>query len=302
MKVVATLSALAQEYSNSELIATRVFPVVPSDTREIRVTTFSKDAFRIHRTKRAKYADSNLAMTSPHTETLYELDEDDLTFPLDLNYEGQKKTDEQRRLTILAQEGLELGFEKAVADIVQDTNSYPAGNSVTLSGTSQYSDYDNSTPVDDVEAGKELIRQKVGKKGNKIVMGSQVWKYLRKHPELSGVDPIRNRVIPATLESVTLDFGVSEILIGEAIYIDDDGTSVDIWGNNMVVFYCSEKDTTISQGKELSFGYTFSVKGYPKVDIRELNEGKVQGVRNTMFREAFLTANNAGYLIANCTA
>ena len=71
--------------------------------------------------------------------------------------------------------------------------NYPTGNKVTLSGTSQWSDYSGtSDPCADIETAKEAVRAKIGKRPNTVAMGAAVWAKLRLHPKI--IDRIRDRL------------------------------------------------------------------------------------------------------------
>src|SRR6202042_107558 len=71
-----------------------------------------------------------------------------------------------------------LDLEINVANIALNTASYAGTNSVTLSGTSQWSDPVNSSPINDVETAKSQLRQ-IGPKPNGMVIGDPVYAHLR---------------------------------------------------------------------------------------------------------------------------
>ena len=74
---------------------------------------------------------------------------------------------------------LSLAREKRVADLYFNLASYDASLRTTLSGTSQWSDYTNSTPISAIIAQLDamLVRP------NMAVFGRATWRYLRSHPE-----------------------------------------------------------------------------------------------------------------------
>lgn len=73
-----------------------------------------------------------------------------------------------------------LDREIRVANLVFSSANYAAANQATLSGTSQWSDFANSNPLDALLAALDvpLIRP------NTITLGQAVWTKLRQHPRL----------------------------------------------------------------------------------------------------------------------
>jgi hypothetical protein len=90
-------------------------------------------------------------------------------------------------------------------------------NDVTPSNL--WSDYTSSDPVEDVETGKEAILSVTGRKANKLLLGYQVYRKLRNHPDI--LDRIKyvtqattRQVTPMLLAQV---FDVDEVMVAEAI-------------------------------------------------------------------------------------
>jgi len=75
---------------------------------------------------------------------------------------------------------IQLDREVRVAAKVQNLATYPASQRVTLSGTSQWSDYTNSTPLASMLAALDipLLRP------NAMIMSQSTWTVLRRHPNL----------------------------------------------------------------------------------------------------------------------
>lgn len=73
-----------------------------------------------------------------------------------------------------------LDREIRVANLVFNAATYPGGNTVTLSGASQWSDFANSNPLDEM-----LTRLDVPLfRPNVVVMGQATWTKFRQHPRV----------------------------------------------------------------------------------------------------------------------
>ena len=73
-----------------------------------------------------------------------------------------------------------LDREQRVANLVFNTASYAAGQFATLSGTSQWSDFANSNPLDAILVAMDVPIFRP----NMVVMGQAVWTKVRQHPRL----------------------------------------------------------------------------------------------------------------------
>jgi hypothetical protein len=90
-------------------------------------------------------------------------------------------------------------------------------DSVGGTGFTQWDDYAGSDPIQDIEVGKQTILQNTGFDANLLVVGYQVWRALKNHPEL--VDRIKYTSADViTEELVAKYFEVDKVLVAKAIY------------------------------------------------------------------------------------
>jgi hypothetical protein len=90
------------------------------------------------------------------------------------------------------------------------------GTDVTLSGTSQWSDETGSNPIDDMETAKETILKNTGFLPNTLVLGYQVFRKLKHHPDI--VDRIKytsSNVVTADL--LGRIFEIDRVLVSSAV-------------------------------------------------------------------------------------
>jgi hypothetical protein len=106
-----------------------------------------------------------------------------------------------------------LNREKRVADVVQTAANYKAGNTIPLSGTSQFSDYTNSNPVDAILTALDipLVRPRV------MVLSNYGWRVLRQHPKV--VESVKGTGAGSDARGVVARQQVADLLELDAVYV-----------------------------------------------------------------------------------
>lgn len=301
-KEYATLTYLAQGYSNNTLVGMKLLPLVEKPNLRLKIPVWGPDALRIYSTLRAMYANSNIAIAPDGQAILIELAEHDLAFPIDLRQtENSEIPEKRRRNTMLAQDGILMSLENNIATLCQDTNSYPADHRFSLSGTDQWNDYTNSDPIGDVEQMKMQIKADTGKAPNILLMGSQVFDTAKNHPKLVTTNTL-NQKFPATIETLQTYFGIKEVVAAESIYVNAAGTFNYIWGKVVIAAYVNPAPAAGRSNEEMAFGYTFRQTGYPKVDSYESNPGKVAQIRSTDTIIPVVCSNICGAILSGVIA
>lgn len=203
-----------------------------------------------------------------------------------------------------------LNREIKVSDIVFDSANWE--NSVTLSGTDQWDDYDNSDPIDDLETAIDTVEEETGQLVNTIVMGREVWRGLKHHPQLLDRLPLTG-LKTATLQTLTAllaDQGDEQIqlrvLVGAARKNDNargatDQSLTPIWGK-----HCWIGHVAPSPGREIpSAGYNFvwpdngQVRGVRRWRDEDHHSDKIEAF--TRFDQK-VTGKALGYLIEDAVS
>lgn len=305
------LTKLAGGYRNQAFIADKVFPVVTHTTDHGKIPVFSsKDAFRIYKTYRSRGARSNRGVLNPDSWVDFSCEEHDLAYPIDqrdidllrnlpVDSVASALFNLENRTRVKVQANLALELEKVVADYVQSTANYASGHYTTLSAGTCWSET-TSTPITDIETGRDKIRSAIGIPPNTMVMGHDTAKALRFHASYTGLMGSDKTKI------VGLDFikevhMIKNIYVGGALSIDSDEAFQDMWGDFLMLCYIPEND--LPDIDEPAFGYTirpaFSAKPYPYVDIFTEEGGKIVNVRCTDFYTTAMVMSTCGYLIKN---
>jgi hypothetical protein len=147
-----------------------------------------------------------------------------------------------------------LDREQRVASLVFAAASYPSTNKLTLSGTSQWSDYVNSDPLAAMMAGLDacLVRPNV------FCFGQEVWTKLSMHPKIvKASNANAGDAGRATRQRMAELLEVQEVLVGPA-FINTvkpglAATFARVWGKHAVGFY---RDRTVTTQGGVTFGLT----------------------------------------------
>lgn len=148
-----------------------------------------------------------------------------------------------------------------VADFMKTgtwTTDKTGGSSFTL-----WSDYASSDPIGDVESWHDTLRQLIGRRGNKMPLGAQVWRHLKNHPDI--LDRLKYGQTPGSPAKITRNivaglFELDELLVFEGVYATNGEdttpatvTLADIVANDALLCYVPSAPSRLTPAA----GYTF---------------------------------------------
>lgn len=297
--VDVVLTNHARGYTNQEMIAHRVAPVVDVPARNMLLLKFGKEGFRKLNTRRAP-GTPMLTVQYGYGADPIALVQDALQgiVPMEIAEAAKIASpgiDLGRNAVNMVLSQLDLGYEIETAGIVRNAASYSASNKVALAGSDKWSHAD-SDPKTDIDDAKEVIRQRIGRYPNRLTLGAVGARALRDHPK------IKEQFKYTSAESITNDMlarylQLDEVLEGKAVYLPDgtadDALATDIWGNDAVLSYVSKEGNWLVP----SFAYTYRLQGYPHVESpwydRDIRSWKYPTV---MERRPYLVGADAGFL------
>jgi len=296
------LTELARGYTNADYIATALFPIVNVNKEAGKIPLFGKEAFKVFDTLRALRAKSNKIPVEARNTTSFSTDEHDAVYPADYREFDEDSIDLRAYATFRAEAAILLKHEYNSAVLASDLANYPTGNKETLSGTSQWTDKTNSTPITDIKDAKESVRGKIVKEPNTLVLGKKTFNALQDHPAF--IERIKySQLGVVTVELMKQMLGFANIVVGSAVYADEDETLHDIWSDIAILAYIPEARTNVQRSIfEPSFGYTLRKSGMPQVDTYPEEGGKIENIRSTDNLDVKIVGSDAGYLIYDCCA
>jgi hypothetical protein len=299
--------AYIQEQGN--FIANRVFPSVPVEKQSDKYFKYTKgDWFRDEAQLRAPSTESagsgyNLS-TDTYSTSVY-------AFHKDVDDQVRANADSpinpDRDATQFVTQRMLLRQE-----IDWNTNYFTTGvwdtNVVGSTDFTQWSNYTSSDPIEDIETGKSTILTNTGFMPNTLVLGYDVFRQLRHHPDI--VDRIKYTSSEVPAEGILGRlFGVDRVLVTRAIKNSGaEGASdsfAQIHGKNAALYYVAPSPGLLTP----SAGYQFTWRG--------VSDGMGQNIGITRFRMPELRADrieaqmawdfkvvstDLGYFFSSCVA
>lgn len=302
------LVAISIAYRNTQLIADKIFPRKPVGEEKFRYYKYPKGQFiTIPNTRSGRKGELN--------EANFEGEEVvDSTIPFGLKSPVPQhdidNAPEGMSPLNLATEGLRdlilLDREKRAADLAFDATQYASGNKVQLSGTDQWSDFANSDPIDDIEAGLNAPMHRP----NKMILGQAAWSKLRQHPDIvKSANKNDGDKGMASKQAVAELFELDEIIVGQGwINIAKPGQAVQrvrVWGKHCLLIH-DNATAMPSTGLGVTYGFTAQhgdpVAGTKPVSMGDMGlEGGVEVVNGEKVKEV-ICANDLAYFIEDCVA
>ena len=193
-----------------------------------------------------------------------------------------------------------LNKEYALATVMSSTSIVT--QNVTLSGGSQWDDYANSTPIEDIKVAFNTVLQKGAMRPNTFACSWRVWTTLVNHPEI--VDRIKYSQLGVTTEQLFAQIiGVKNVVIGDAVYNSANQGQADnlqyVWGLNAWLMFVPPKPAL----RSIAAFYTLVLKNGRYVDSWVEMDPKVTWVRVNDYYNQKLIAVESIYLInAACSS
>lgn len=194
-----------------------------------------------------------------------------------------------------------LDREIRVANTIFNTASYIAGNQATLSGTSQWSDFANSNPLDALLTALDvpLFRP------NMIVLGQAAWTKLRQHPRvIQAANASAQTGGAITREQLAALLEVRDVVVGTGfVNTAKKGQTTAmsrVWGKHCALLYVG-KD--LADADQPCFGFTAQF-GDRIVGTMPSSKG-LRGGQQLRVGESVkevISANDAGYFFQNAVA
>jgi hypothetical protein len=297
-KVLTNISIQYQPAPDGYL-ADMVLPPVPVAVESGIYWTYDRSRFDVPDSKRVPRSEYNRvdwsATTNHYLTQQYglegEIDDQErkvASAPLDLDVDT----------TEIVTDMVLNGREKRIVDLVMDTSVVT--QNTTLLEHSQWSDYSNSDPRDDVKTARNTIFAATGYRPNRMVMGYMVYEVLKLHPAIAEVIKYTERAIVTKQLLATL-FEVDEVMVGGVLRrTSKEGRPdvlTDVWGTSVLIYYA---DTAPSL-KRASFGYQLREEDLRVFRYRE-DKRDVDVIRVTEKQAEQIVAPELGYLIAEAIA
>jgi hypothetical protein len=220
---ILTNISVAYMQRQENFIADKVFPIVAVDKKSDKFFTYTKnDWFRDEAQRRA---DGTESAGSGYSLTTGSYSADVWAFHKDVGDQTLANADAPlnplREAAEFVTHRLMLRRElQFVSDFfttgVWGTDETGVSGTPSTGEFKQWSDYANSDPIDNIEEGKEGILSTTGLEANTLVLGYQVFRQLKNHPDV--VDRIKyTSSQTVTAEMLARMFEVDRVLVAKAV-------------------------------------------------------------------------------------
>lgn len=220
---ILTNISVAYMQRAENMIADKVFPVVPVDKKSNKYFTYDKaDWFRDEAQRRAPGTESAGGGYNLSTDTYsadvwaFHKDVDDQTLAnADTPLNPLREAAEFVTSRLLLRREVQFVSDFMTTG-VWATDVSGVSSSPTTSQFYQWSDYTNSDPIEDIEEGKEKVLSTTGYEANTLVLGYQTFRQLKNHPDI--VDRYKYTTSSViTEEMMARLFGVDKILVAKSV-------------------------------------------------------------------------------------
>lgn len=298
------LTNVAIAYENAAYIAEQIFPSFQVKKQSAKHFIYDQGRFRDVNNTRGQSANSNEVKLTLTTGTAYFAEDHALKL-----FVADEDVDNAETPTTPFQDATEflmdqhmVARERELATMLADTAIMTLNT--TLSGTSQWSDYNNSNPFGVIDTGKAAVHAVIHQDPNVLILGKQVWDKLKQHPDfLERVKYSAKGVITEDLLASLV--GVDKVLVGGAAYVTSKQGQTEatgyIWGKHAILAYVAP---TV-RPKLMTLGLTYTWKALKVERLRGVDEEDRKGtyVRvGDWYYDQKLVSASAGYLIKNAVA
>ena len=295
------LTNVSVRYANKEYISELIFPMVKVNKKTGNYFTYDKDNLRLEDDERGGVTRANRIEWNLSKASYGPLIEHSLEGAIEYDVRDQADSPLDIRIdtTMAVTDKIWLRKEKDLATDLADTGKVTQND--TLSGTSQWSDFANSDPFDDIQIGQDKIQKEGMIPANTIFMGFEVWSKLKNHPDLLERVKYSQKAV-LTEDLLASLFGVQRVIIGKAVEnTAKEGQTASIsyiWGKHFWLAYI----TPTPGIRTLSFGYHLQLTNGREVDRWDEPAVKAEFVRVTDYFEPKIIAVEAAYLIKDAVA
>ena len=300
------LTRTAIAYSNERMIADAIFPELAVKKQSGKHFVYDRGRFRVEETERASGANSKEVTLALTTGSTYFAEDHALRqFVADEDRDNAiTPTTPMVDATENVMDMLKIAKEKQLADLITSTGNLT--QNTTLSGTDQWSDYNNSDPFDDIETGMQTVHSAIGMNPNTAIIGKEVFDKLKHHPDLLERVKYSERGV-ITEDMLAALIGVERVLIGGAYYTSSvegqtEATSY-VWGKNVVLSFVPNRIGQKMIG--LGLTYRWDAKNLQVKKLRGSDEEDREGTyvrAGGWYYDQKLVAAAAGYLVKNAVA
>lgn len=292
------LSNVAQGYMQAEHVGSALFPRVPVGLRGGQIIEFGKESFQLFNARRAPGAATKRVQFG-YLGKPFALLQDSLEAQVPREYlqDAAKMPgiDLGARAVKMGMSTLSLALENDQAALARAAANYDANHKLDLAAAKWSNDANK--PNQDISNAREAVRASVGIYPNMLLLSAKAFNAIINNAN------VLDRFKYTSRDSITAEmlanlWNIQKVTVGQAVYFDDNGNAVDIWGTDAVLAYVPQQ---VSSMEQPSYGYTYTLEGNPLVEQPYYdNNAKSWIYPVTYERTPVLSGITSGFLFQNC--
>lgn len=303
------LSSLLLGLGQGTFVAEQLFPRLPQALSGVMLAQLGNERLKKYNLRRAPGAATRRVEIKYEGKT-YTINQYSVEIPMPR--ELIREADESRKLNVgnhldvsrialvTANDILGLDYEIEVATLATTAGTYAAGHVLALAGATKWSAA-TGTPVTDIRAAADVIRKKIGKRPNKLTLSADAFSALCMNAEVKTYLPSTQQGV-ATVEQLKNILNVPEIVVGDAVWMNDADVGADVWGNNAILAYVPKiggNGSDISLA-EPGFGFTNVLEGHPFAETPYYAPSEKSWIYGATYeRQPNVAYNTAAFLFQN---
>lgn len=304
------LTSLLLGMGQGTMVAEKLFPRLPKALSSVNLAKLGDERLRRYNLRRAPGGATKRVNIKFEGKT-YSVEQYSVEVPLPR--ELLREADESRKLNVgnyldvsniamaTANDVLGLDYELECAELATNADNYANGHSLALAGATKWS-APTGTAVTDIRAAIDTVRKKIGKRPNQLTLSADAMSALETNAEVRSYLPSTQQG-PATLEQLRIILRLDSIVMGDAVWIDENDTGRDVWGNNAILAYVPSIGANGTPNISLAqpaFGFTNVIEGHPFAETPYYEPGVKSWIYGATFeRRPNVAYNTAGFLFIN---
>lgn len=299
-KVDKLLSQFSIRYSNANLIADQIMPVVKVKERTGLIPKYGKDNLRVFKGGILRKPNTRARTVEfTYANGQYICQERSVEIPVP--WENYKNTDNPyeptRDATATAKDIVGLDKEYNLASAMNDASVFT--NGTDISGDDQWDQLETSDPIAQIFEGIKSVHGASGRQPNCLMMGIDAFWAFKVHPVVRDYIKFTNggQLTDAqAIDMIKSVFNVKNVFIGDAVFNDSSEPQTDslkkVWSGLVMAFYRPDRPTLM----EPALGYCLT-------DVPDVVDGwgevwkKRDMIRDTVSFDQNITDVNMGYVL-----
>lgn len=260
LHVDKVLTQISVDYRNNALVGDELFPTVQVDKQSDKWMVMNKDGFTVMDDIRGPGGNTNELPPMSLSRDSYFAEEHALKDWVNVEDVDNQDPglDAMGRSVRRVTDTILINREDAIQTMARTAANYASGHTVTLSGTTQWSDYTNSQPVSDLKVARDAIFFDIFQTPNIAILGYDVATKLEDHPRYLDRMKTTQLANNNSLEAIGTLAGIPRLIraggVKNTAAVGQAQTFAYMWGKDVVIAYVPSNPARETP----AFGYEFN--------------------------------------------